>query len=133
MFNIKKLFKKEDKPKYVVESNEEYLERLRKNSTIYQKLLAYIEKNKNKGFENDFIKYIKKADHIDDTIKFGLIEINSTLYTMNFMVNGCPINTDVDMILLDELERKIRDIYETFRNNEHKQELEKALAKLDVE
>lgn len=133
MFNIKKLFKKEDKPKIIVESNEEYLERLRKNSTIYQKILAYIEKNKDKGFENDFIKYTVIENTFGDNIKFGLIEIDCTGYSTNFMVDGCSINSEVNKILLKELEKKIRDIYEELEINEYNKKLEKALAKLDDE
>lgn len=135
MFNIKNLFKKNDESKYKVFSNEEYKEKLRKESKIYQRVLTYIEKNQDKCNEDGFIfkTSISNEDKADEEkITYGLIDVVTTKYTLTFTIDGIEINGDVEMVLLEELYKKILDIYNKCCYDEHLEELEKVLTKMGV-
>lgn len=133
MFNIKNLFKKNDESKYKVLSNEEYMEELRKESKIYQRVLTYIEKNQDKCNEDGFIFKTSISNEDDEEkITYGLIDVVTTKYTLTFTIDGVEINGDVEMVLLEELYKKILDIYNKSCYDEHLEELEKVLTKMEV-
>lgn len=133
MFNIKNLFKKNDESKHKVFSNEEDMEELRKESKIYQRVLTYIEKNKDKCNEDGFIFKTSISNEDDEEkITYGLIDVVTTKYTLTFTIDGVEINGDVEMVLLEELYKKILDIYNESCYDEHLEELEKVLTKMGV-
>lgn len=124
---VKNLFSKENTETKELETKEPEvsLDELKEESEIYQKICAYIERNKDKGFENDFIN-VKNGK-----TNFGIITISYFYKSYYIDINGQSFGHLLDNRLIKDISEKINDLYYKFLGKKEEKDFEEALKMLD--
>lgn len=137
MFNLKNLFINRSKCDNTSSSKnyEQITEKERENNKLYQKIMAYIDKNKDRDFDDEFISDMQSIDEADEylIIKFGIITIEKTRFSYNIEVNGYSIMKDMPRRLSKEICNIITYLHDNALAKQHAKLLKETLAKLDDE